>query len=99
MPVLLVVGTLDLFALFATDKWLFYKFYRKPLQFDANIATLASSVPAPLILVPPLYLLTVESATLRVSHSKIGAFTCVVHAGLALRRCLPLGNGLLGLHP
>jgi hypothetical protein len=44
MPVLLIVGWLDLKLLFSFDKWMFYRYYAKPRQYDAHLSLMASGV-------------------------------------------------------
>ena len=44
MPVLLIVGWLDLKLTFAADKWMFYRYYAKPRQYDAHLSLMASGV-------------------------------------------------------
>ena len=44
MPILLVIGWLDLMLLFAADKWYFYHVYHKPPQIGADLSKALASV-------------------------------------------------------
>ena len=44
MPILLVVGAVDLLLLFAADKWYFYNVYHKPPQLGPDLSKALTSV-------------------------------------------------------